>query len=151
MSKPNLVKNPPLEVLVIENNPADTRLILEAFKEIGLTDNVRCLRDGDEALVFLRQEGEHAQAPRPHLMFLDLDLPKKPGLQVLAEIKNNPKLKLMPVVVVSGSHNPKEIREAYELHASCFISKPGDLHQFFSFIQTCYGFWSTVVTLPPEG
>ncbi len=150
MSKPFSAKDAPLELLIIENNPADSRLILEAFKEIGITDNVHCLRDGVEALAFLRQEGDHAGAPRPHLMFLDLDMPKKPGLQVLAEIKSNPRIKTMPVVVVSGSNNPAEIREAYELHASCFISKPGDLHQFFRFIQTCYSFWSTVVTLPPE-
>ena len=138
-----------MEILIIENNPADARLTMEAFREIGIQDTVQCIEDGEEALALLRREGHHAGRQRPHLIFLDLNLPKKDGLQVLKEIKTNPVLKIIPVVVVSGSNDPKEIREAYELHASCFIYKPNDLHQFLRFIQTCYEFWGNVVTLPP--
>lgn len=140
-----------LEILVIENNPADARLTVEAFKEVGVEDGVLCIPDGDEALAYLRREGKHSSAALPHLIFLDLNLPKTPGLVVLEEIKSNPELKVIPVVVVSGTNNPAEVREAYELHASCFIHKPADLNQFIRFIRTCYEFWGTVVTLPPFG
>lgn len=136
---------PKLEVLVIENNPADARLTVEAFREVGLREGVRCLPDGDQALELLRK----TDAPLPHLIFLDLDLPRTPGLQVLEEIKTNAKLKVIPVVVVSGCNDPREVRKAYELHASCFIYKPSHLQQFLRFIQSCYDFWGTVVTLPP--
>ncbi len=139
----------PLEILVVENNPADARLTIETFKEVGVTDGILCIPDGDDALAYLRREGAHSGASLPHLIFLDLNLPKTPGLTVLAEIKNNPKLKVIPVVVVSGSNDPHEIREAYELHASCFIYKPSNLNQFIRFIRSCYEFWGTVVTLPP--
>jgi chemotaxis family two-component system response regulator Rcp1 len=142
-------RNRPLEILVIENNPADARLTIETFKEVGVNDGILCIPDGDQALAYLRQEGAHSGASLPHLIFLDLNLPKKPGLAVLAEIKNNPKLKVIPVAVVSGSNDPREIREAYELHANCFIYKPANLNQFIRFIRSCYEFWGTVVTLPP--
>ena len=149
MGSKTVMPTPRLEVLVIENNPAEARLTLEAFREVGLTEGVRCLPDGDEALDYLRQEGRHSGAEHPHIIFLDLNLPKKPGLVVLKEIKSNPDLMVIPVIVVSGSTDPKEIREAYELHATCFIRKPSDLDDLIRFISTCYAFWGTVVTLPP--
>lgn len=133
-----------MDVLVVENNPADARLTVEAFREVGLPEGVRCIPDGDEALAVLKADG-----PLPHLIFLDLDLPKTPGLKILDEIKTNPRLKVIPVVVVSGCNDPRQVREAYELHASCFIYKPVHLQQFLRFIQSCYEFWGTVVTLPP--
>ena len=138
------------DILIIENDPAAARLTKEAFREAGLTKNVIAFPDGDEALAHLRREGKHGEAPHPDIIFLDLHLPKKSGLEVLAEIKSNPALKVTPVVVVSGSENPEEVREAYELHASCYIRKPSDLHQFLQFIQVCFEFWGSVATLPPK-
>jgi chemotaxis family two-component system response regulator Rcp1 len=138
----------PFEILVVENNPAHARLIIEAFKEAGLHEGILQLRDGDQALAYLRRQGEYSKASLPHLIFLDLHLPKVPGLVVLAEIKENPALKIIPVVVISGSPDPGEVRKAYELHASCFIYKPADLEQFLWFIRSCYEFWGSVVTLP---
>jgi two-component system, chemotaxis family, response regulator Rcp1 len=145
---PEVVPSKPLEILVIENNPADARLTVEAFKEAGLHKGILQLPDGDQALAYLRRQGEYAKSSLPHIIFLDLHLPRKPGLVVLAEIKENPVLKVIPVVVISGSHDPNEVRKAYELHASCFIYKPSELDQFLWFIRSCYEFWGTVVTLP---
>ncbi|MBV9405295.1 MAG: response regulator [Acidobacteriaceae bacterium] len=142
--------NAKLDILIIENDPAAARLTKEAFREAGLTSGVTALPDGDEALAHLRREGKHADHPHPDVVFLDLHLPKKSGLQVLAEIKSNPRLAVTPVVVVSGSEDPREVREAYELGANCYIRKPDDLHQFLRFIGVCFEFWGSVVTLPPK-
>lgn len=132
-------------ILIIENDPAAARLTKEAFKEAGLIGGVVSVPDGDVALAYLRREGAHSNQPEPALIFLDLHLPKKSGLEVLAEIKQNPKLRVTPVVVVSGSANPGEIREAYELHASCYVRKPHDLDQFILFAKSCYEFWGGLV------
>jgi CheY-like chemotaxis protein len=152
MSKPSSTNrsSAAFEVLIVENDPAASRLTQEAFRETGVTEGVRCVRDGDEALDLLRGRGEYAGHPHPDIIFLDLHLPKKSGLEVLKEIKASPHLRATPVVVVSGSDDPREVREAYELHASCYIRKPNDLHQFLRFVATCYEFWGTVVTLPPK-
>ncbi len=141
---------PKLDILIVENDPATARLTKEAFCEAGLRDGVRSVPDGDEALAYLRREDKYSKHPHPDMIFLDLHLPKKSGLEVLAEIKENPRLRITPVVVVSGSADPKEVREAYELHASCYIRKPDDLHQFLKFIQICFEFWGTVATLPEK-
>ena len=138
------------EILIVENDPAAARLTKEAFRETGITEGVRSVPDGDQALTLLRCEAEFADAPLPDIVFLDLHLPKKSGLEVLAELKSSPRLKTTPVVVISGSDNPREIREAYELHANCYIRKPHDLHEFLRFIAVCYEFWGAVVTLPPK-
>lgn len=138
------------DILIIENDPAAARLTKEAFQEAGMTKGIRSVPDGDEALAYLRHEDGCADHPHPDVIFLDLHLPKKSGLEVLAEIKENPKLRVTPVVVVSGSANPQEVREAYELHASCYIRKPDDLPNFLRFIQVCFEFWGSVVTLPPR-
>src|SRR3954449_4798181 len=140
----------PLEVLIVENDPAASRLTQEAFRETGVTEGVRCVRDGDEALDLLRGRGTYTGQPLPDIIFLDLHLPRKSVLEVLKEIKANVHLQTTPVVVVSGSDDPREVREAYELHASCYIRKPNDLHQFLRFIAICYEFWGTVATLPPK-
>jgi CheY-like chemotaxis protein len=151
MSQPSRTNSSsPFEVLIVENDPAASRLTQEAFRETGVTEGVRCVRDGDEALALLRGEGQHAGQPHPDIIFLDLHLPKKSGLEVLREIKKSERLRATPVVVVSGSDDPREVREAYELHASCYIRKPNDLHQFLRFIAICYEFWGSVVTLPPK-
>ena len=142
--------NQRLDVLIVENDPAAARLTKEAFKEAGLLQAVHSVPNGDEALAVLRRQQKYKDHPHPDIIFLDLHLPKKSGLEVLEEIKSNPILKVTPVVVVSGSANPSEIREAYELHASCYIRKPDDLHQFLYFIKICYEFWGTVVQLPPK-
>ena len=142
--------NQSLDVLIVENDPAAARLTKEAFREAGLTKGVHSVRDGDEALACLRRQGEHADHPHPDVIFLDLHLPRKSGLEVLKEIKSTPRLSVTPVVVISGSEDPNEIREAYELHASCFIRKPDDLPHFLRFIQVCFEFWGSVVTLPPK-
>ena len=142
--------NGKFDVLVIENDPAAARLTVEAFREAGLTEGVVCVPDGEEALSYLYRRNRYADAPHPDLICLDLHLPRKSGLQVLAELKEDKRLKLIPVIVVSGSDNPAEVREAYELHASCYIRKPDDLDQFLRFISVCFEFWGTVVTLPPN-
>ena len=139
-----------LDVLVVENDPGAARLTIEAFREAGLMHAVRSIPDGDEALAYLRHQTKYKDHPHPDIIFLDLHLPRKSGLEVLHEIKTNPKLRITPVVVVSGSADPKEIREAYELHASCYIRKPNDLFQFLHFIKVCYEFWGSVVQLPPK-
>ena len=139
-----------LEVLIVENDPATAHITMEAFKEVGMVDRVISIPDGDDALAFLRRENQYADHPYPDLICLDLHLPRKSGLQVLSEIKENPRLKATPVIVVSGSDNPREVREAYELHASCYIRKPNDLDMFLRFIQICFEFWGSVVTLPPK-
>jgi two-component system, chemotaxis family, response regulator Rcp1 len=139
-----------LDILLIENDPAAARLTKEAFREAGLTEGVRSIPDGDEALAYLRREEKYADQPHPDVIFLDLHLPKKSGLEVLAEIKANPRLMVTPVIVVSGSADPHEIREAYELHASCYVRKPDDLDHFLKFIRICYEFWGGVVTLPSK-
>jgi CheY-like chemotaxis protein len=138
------------EVLIVENDPAASRLTQEAFRETGVTEGIRCVRDGEEALDLLRGRGQYTGHPLPDIIFLDLHLPKKSGLEVLKEIKASERLRATPVVVVSGSDDPREVREAYELHASCYIRKPNDLHQFLRFIAICYEFWGTVATLPPK-
>jgi CheY-like chemotaxis protein len=143
-------RNNQLDVLIIENDPATAHLTREAFKNAGLSEGVVFLPDGDEALALLRRKEKYAEQEEPDLICLDLHLPKKPGLQVLAEIKGDPKLTAIPVLVISGSDDPREIREAYELHASCYIRKPDDLDRFLQFIQVCFDFWGTVVTLPPK-
>ncbi len=139
-----------LDILIVENDPATARLTKEAFREAGLMDSVVSVPDGDVALAYLRREEPYSGQPRPDLVFLDLHLPKKSGLEVLAEMKSNPALKVTPVVVVSGSANPKEIREAYELHASCYVRKPDDLGQFIAFARSCYDFWGAAVVFPPK-
>jgi two-component system response regulator len=135
---------------VIENDPAAARLTREAFKEAGLMEIVTTVPDGDEALAYLRREERYSKHPHPDMIFLDLHLPKKPGLQVLKELKANDHLKLIPVVVVSGSEDPSEVREAYELHASCYVRKPNDLDEFLLFVRCCYDFWGSQVVFPPE-
>ncbi len=134
-----------LEILLIEDDISMSYLTKEAFRANELHHGLICLPDGDEALDYLRATGK----PKPHLICLDLHLPKVPGLQVLAQLKSDPQLKRIPVIVVSGADDPHEIREAYELHASCFIHKPNDLDQFLRFVKICFEFWGSVVTLSP--
>jgi CheY-like chemotaxis protein len=143
-------RNNQLDILLIENDPAMATLTKEAFREAGMYEQIVCVPNGDEALALLRREQKYAHHPYPDLIFLDLHLPKKSGLEVLSEIKTNPKLATIPVVILSGSASPREIREAYELHASCFVRKPNDLDEFLRFVQVCFLFWGTVAVLPDK-
>ena len=137
-----------LGILLIENDPAAAALTREAFKEAGMHEGITSVRDGDEALAYLRDEQNYEPHAHPDIIFLDLHLPRISGLDVLRELKSNAVWAPTPVVVVSGSVDPDEIRRAYELHASCYIRKPTDLDEFLRFIRVCYEFWGSVVTLP---
>lgn len=142
------LKNNDLAILLVENDPAAAALTREVFKEVGMHRGVTCVPNGDEALKFLRSEANYSDEAHPDVIFLDLHLPKISGLEVLREIKSNPAWVATPIVVISGSANPAEIRRAYELHASCYIHKPSELHEFLRFIRVCWEFWGSVVTLP---
>jgi len=139
-----------IEILVVQSNPVDTLLTLEAFKAAGLTKGLRCVTDGDDALTYVRREGKYANVRVPDLIFLDLSQPRISGLEVLKTIKSTPELMHIPIVVAAGSDDPSFVRAVYALNGNCFIRKPGELAEFVRFIETCYEFWGSVVTLPPH-
>ncbi|MCX5654181.1 MAG: response regulator [Planctomycetota bacterium] len=141
----------PVEILLIEDSPGDVRLTMEALKEAKVLNNLSVAGDGTEAMAFLKREGAHAKAPRPDMIFLDLNLPKKDGREVLAEIKADPNLRRIPVVVLTTSRNEEDIFRAYDLHANCYITKPVDFKQFLGVVQSIEDFWLTVVKLPANG
>ena len=136
------------EVLVVQSNPVDTLLTVEAFKSAGMTSGLRCVTDGEDALMYVRREGKYANEGLPDLIFLDLSQPRISGLEVLKVIKSTPALMHIPIVVAAGSDNPKFVRAVYALNGNCFIRKPGELPEFARFIEACYVFWNSVVTLP---
>ena len=140
----------PIEILLVEDNAGDVRLTKEALKDGKLNNNLSVVEDGSAALTFLRREGKHALAPRPDLILLDLNLPRKDGHEVLMEIKKDPKLKRIPVVVLTTSKSDEDIVKTYENHANCFISKPVDLNQFLAIVKSIEHFWLTIVKLPPR-
>lgn len=137
-----------IELLLVEDNAADVRLTEEALKEGRVRNNLHVVRDGVEALEFLRREGKYRDAPRPDLILLDLNLPRKDGREVLSEIKQDPDLRLIPVVVLTTSSTEADIMRSYKLHANCYITKPVDLEQFFKVVRSIDDFWLTVVRLP---
>src|SRR5580693_3455888 len=139
-----------IEVLLVEDSPGDVRLTLEAFKDAKVHVNLNVASDGAEAMDFLNREGEHANAPRPDLILLDLNLPKKDGREVLEEIKESPTLKSIPVVVLTTSASEGDILRSYKLHANCYITKPVDLPGFLKVIRSIDNFWLSVVKLPRE-
>jgi two-component system, chemotaxis family, response regulator Rcp1 len=139
----------PVEILLVEDNPGDVRLTREALREGKVRNNLSVAADGVEALRFLRREGEHAEAVRPDLILLDLNLPRKDGREVLEEIKEDPQLRLIPVVVLTSSQAEQDICRAYDLHANCYVTKPVDLDRFITVVQTIENFWFTIVKLPP--
>ena len=139
-----------IEILLVEDNPGDIRLTQEALKEGKAKKNLQVVRDGAEAMAFLNQEGKHAGAPRPDVIILDLNLPKKSGREVLAELKQNPRLRSIPVVVLTSSRAEEDICGAYHLQANCYITKPGSLDEFFEAIRTIEHFWLTLAKLPPN-
>jgi CheY-like chemotaxis protein len=140
----------PVEILLVEDNPGDVRLTVEALQEAKVLNNLNVAGDGMEAMAFLRREGPYADAPRPELILLDLNLPKKDGREVLSEIKEDPDLRRIPVVVLTTSKAESDIIKTYNLHANCYITKPVELDQFLEIVKSIEGFWLSIVTLPPE-
>ncbi|TAN62821.1 response regulator [bacterium] len=143
-------RNKLIEILMVEDNPADVRLTREAFKDAKMLNNMHVTIDGEEAMEFLRRAGKFKTAPRPDLILLDLNLPKKDGREVLAEIKNDPELKRIPVVVLTTSDDERDIFKAYDLHVNAYITKPVDLDQFMKIVEAVEDFWLSVVKLPAK-
>ncbi len=141
----------PVEILLVEDNPGDVRLTQEALNDGKVRNNMHVAEDGVEAVAFLRREGKYADAPRPDLILLDLNLPKKDGREVLAEIKTDEDLKRIPVVVLTTSKAEQDIFRAYDQHANCYITKPVDLDQFIKIVKGIEDFWFTIVKLPSDG
>lgn len=140
----------PIEILLVEDNPGDVRLTIEGLNEGKVRNNLHVARDGVEALSFLRREGEFSNAVRPDLILLDLNLPRKDGREVLSDIKSDPKLKTIPVVVLTTSRAEQDVLHSYQLQANCYITKPVDLEQFIAVVKSIEDFWLTVVTLPRQ-
>ena len=138
----------PGEILLIEDNPGDVRLTMEALKEAKVINHLTVLKDGMEAMAFLRRQGQYAKAPRPHLILLDLNLPKKDGREVLADIKADNTLKHIPIVVLTTSQDEQDVLKSYNLHANCYITKPVDLEQFIKVVRSIEDFWLGIVVLP---
>lgn len=137
-----------IEILMVEDNPGDVRLTREAMKEGKVNNRLSVVGDGVQALEFLRHQGRFADAPRPDLILLDLNLPRKDGREVLAELKADPEFKRIPVVVLTTSQAEQDVLRAYDLHANCYITKPVDFNQFMQVVQQIDDFWVNVVTLP---
>jgi two-component system, chemotaxis family, response regulator Rcp1 len=137
-----------LEVLLVEDSPGDVRLTREAFKDAKVHIDLNVASDGAEAMAFLNHEGKFVDAPRPDLILLDLNLPKKDGREVLKEIKENAALKCIPVVILTTSKSEADIMRSYEFHANCYIAKPVDLEGFLTVVKSIDNFWLSVVKLP---
>ena len=138
----------PVEILIVEDNPADARLAVEALKESQVSSHLSVVGDGAEALDYLYRRKGFTERVRPDVIFLDLNLPRKSGHEVLEEIKDDERLRQIPVVILSSSDAEKDINRSYDLHANCFITKPVDLEEFLRVIKMIEGFWLTVVQLP---
>jgi len=139
-----------VEILLVEDNPGDIRLTQETLKESKFLNKMNVVVDGIEAMAYLRHEGKYGAAVRPDLILLDLNLPKKDGRQVLAEIKADEHLRRIPVVVLTTSSAQQDILKTYDLHANCYITKPVNLDQFSAVVRAIEAFWFTIVKLPPE-
>ena len=141
----------PIDILLVEDNPGDADLAREALSTSKLRNDLHVVGDGVEAMAFLHRTGKYADAPRPELVLLDLNLPRKDGREVLAEIKADDDLKRIPVVILTISKDEEDVLKSYNLHANCFITKPIDLTQFLKVVQSIEDFWLTIVRLPPNG
>jgi two-component system, chemotaxis family, response regulator Rcp1 len=140
----------PVKILLVEDNPGDVRLTREALKEGKVHNEMYVVQDGQAAISFLNRQGEYADAPRPDVILLDLNLPKMDGREVLAVIKNDPSLKRIPVIVLTTSEDERDILKSYDLHANAFVTKPVDLDRFIEIVGKIEGFWLTIVKLPPS-
>lgn len=143
-------ENKTIEILLVEDNPGDVRLTKEALKEGTIPSNLNVVMDGAEAILYLQKEEKYQDKPRPDLILLDLNLPKKDGREVLSTIKTDPSLKRIPVVVLTTSNAETDILKAYDLHANCYITKPVDFNKFIEVIIAIEQFWLTMVRLPSE-
>lgn len=139
-----------VEILLVEDNPADVRLIRETFKDFKIRNNLSVAKDGVEAMAFIKKEGAFFSAPRPDVILMDLNLPKKSGFDVLAEIRQIPELKKIPVVILSTSDSERDILRSYDLHANCFVTKPVGLDEFIKIVMSIENFWLSIVKLPKE-
>ena len=144
----NLSGAKPIEILLIEDSPSDVALTVEALKEGKIANNLNRVADGVEAIDYLRQKGKYASVLRPDLIMLDLNLPRKDGRDVLKELKTDPSLKLIPIIVLTTSRADKDVLQSYELNANCFITKPVDFEHFIEVVKSIENFWLSVVTLP---
>ena len=138
----------PIEILLVEDNPGDVRLTREALREAKVRNNLSVAGDGVEALAFLHRDGVYSAAPRPDIVLLDLNLPRRDGRQVLAEVKADPELRRIPIVILTTSKAEEDILKTYDLHANCFITKPVDFDQFVKVVKSIEHFWLSIVTLP---
>lgn len=138
----------PIHILLVEDSPGDIRLAQEAIKRSKIHNTLSIVRDGEEAMLFLKREGQYKSVDKPDLILLDLNLPKKDGREVLEEIKRDKDLMLIPVVVLTTSRADQDILRSYQLHANCYITKPPDIHQLVSVVQSIEHFWFSIVTLP---
>lgn len=141
----------PIDILLVEDNPGDAELAREALAKSKLKNSLHWVEDGEAALEFLYKKGIHSNAPRPDLILLDLNLPRKDGTEVLAEIKENETLQLIPVVILTTSQAEEDIFKTYKLHANCYITKPIDFEQFIKVVRSIEDFWLSIVKLPPSG
>jgi chemotaxis family two-component system response regulator Rcp1 len=141
----------PIEILLVEDNAGDVRLTREALKDAKVITSLHVARDGEEAMEFLYRKGKYVGAPRPDLVLLDLNLPRKDGREVLAEIKADEDLKRIPVVILTTSKSEEDVLKSYNLHANCYVTKPLDLDRFIGVVRAIEDFWFTVVKLPDEG
>ncbi len=139
----------PIEILLVEDNPGDARLAVEAMKEAKVRNQMYVVTDGEKAIEFLNKEGEYSDVPRPDLIFLDLNLPRLSGSEVLTIIKEDPNLRSIPVVILTVSRDEEDILRSYEHHANCYVTKPLDLVAFIDVVKGIEEFWFTMVQLPP--
>ncbi|GFO69098.1 response regulator [Geomonas limicola] len=149
MTPNHLVK--PITILLVEDNPGDADLAREALDSGKLSNNLHVVDDGEKAMAFLRRQAGYQDAPRPDLILLDLNLPRKDGREVLSEIKSDPELRSIPVVILTTSQAEEDVYRSYNLHANCYITKPIDLNQFLNVVRSIENFWLSIVVLPPNG
>lgn len=140
-----------IDILLVEDNPADVRLTREALKDVKLLIRLDVVTDGVQAMEYLCRQGKYADAPRPELIILDLNLPRKDGREVLEEIKADERLRRIPVVILTTSAAEEDVLRAYNLHANCYVTKPVNFDQFIKVVQSIEEFWLTIVKLPPNG
>jgi len=145
---PNPARGEPIEILLVEDSPDDADLTVDVLREGRVHNRVTVIEDGVEAMAYLRREGKHATAPRPDLILLDLNLPRKNGREILAEVKQDPDLRRIPVVVMTSSDDEKDMLAAYNLYANCYVTKPVDLDQFIGVVKSIEHFWFSIVKLP---
>ncbi len=140
----------PIDILLVEDNPGDVMLVEEVLSDSKVWNRLHVVSDGEQAMEFVRRQGKHAGAPRPDIILLDLNLPKKSGREVLREVKTHPDLKTIPVVVLTSSKSDDDVVKSYELHANAYILKPVDFHQFMKVMRAIEDFWFVTVKLPPR-